>query len=189
MAAGLRAQPLVRRADVFRGFLRPPGSGTPYVGQVVPALLPDVVLLVETTTAEAAQRMLRHRAVVSVVAEEPTAHAFAATDVRRIGPVDHDRQGVFLFNYFAGDGVETTLDAWQYTAGWFQRETGLDNSTVLAPLSPEMGEHTLVNHCRWDHPLDVVPSLMLKRSFRSYVLDTFARNRVSPRPLLYRLDR
>ncbi|WP_402377285.1 hypothetical protein [Isoptericola rhizosphaerae] len=189
VAAELRRQPGVQRADVFRGFLRPPGSGRPFEGQDVPVLLPDVVLLVEATTPQVAQSALEHPAVARLLVEEPTAHAFAASDVRRIGPVDHERQGVFLFNYFAADDVESNLHAWQYTAGWFQEETGLDNSTVLAPRAPRVGEHTLVNHCRWDRSVDILPSLVFKRSFRTYVLQTFARHRVSARPLLYRLDR
>lgn len=189
LAALLRGHPDVRRADVFRGYLRPPGSSNPAPDQSAPTLLPDAVLLVETTTSETASSVLEHPALQALLADRSTAHAFAASNVRRIGAVDHDRQGVFLFNYFSADDVASNLHAWQHTAGWFQEETGLDNSTVLAPLAPGAGEHTLVNHCRWDRPRDVLPSLAFKRSFRTYVLHTFARNRVTPRPLLYRLDR
>lgn len=34
---------------------------------------------------------------------------------------------------FFADSLEQNLGVWEYTAGWFQEETGLDNSTVLVP--------------------------------------------------------
>ena len=78
-----------------------------------------------------------------------------------------------------------------YTAGWFQDQTGLDNSTVLRPLDPAQstGGYSLVNHCRWDRLRDVLPALVLKPSFRTFVLHTFAEHRTAPHPVLYRLDR
>jgi hypothetical protein len=103
-----------------------------------------------------------------------------------MAPVDHSRPGVFLFNYFSAKDVESNLFAWQYTAGWFQDQTGLDNSTVLRPVGDDSA-YTLVNHCRWDRMRDVLPSLVLKRSFREFVLRVFDDNGVAPRPILYRL--
>jgi len=47
----------------------------------------------------------------------------------------------------------------------------------------------LVNHCRWDRLRDVLPALIVKRSFRSFVLTVFAAKRVVPDPILYRLHR
>jgi hypothetical protein len=81
------------------------------------------------------------------------------------------------------------LFAWQYTAGWFEDQTGLDNSTVLRPVDPDGVPYSLVNHCRWDRLRDVLPSLLFKRSFRGFVLRVFAENRVAPRPILYTLLR
>jgi len=78
---------------------------------------------------------------------------------------------------------------WQYTAGWFQDQTGLTNSTVLQPVDPESVPHRLVNHCWWDRRRDVLPSLVFKRSFHNFVLRVFAENGVAPRPILYRLLR
>ena len=63
-------------------------------------------------------------------------HIVSATNARHIGPVDHARQGTFLFNHFYADSVVQNLEVWNYTAGWFQAETGLDNSTVLLPDDP-----------------------------------------------------
>jgi hypothetical protein len=54
-------------------------------------------------------------------------------DVRRMGPVDHGRQGVFLLNYFYADRTDLNLAARQDTAGRFHDQTGLDSSTVLLP--------------------------------------------------------
>lgn len=74
---------------------------------------------------------------------------------------------------------------WERTAGWFQRETGLDNSTVLEPTTDDV-PYTLINHCRWNHLRDVLPSLTVKPSFRSFGLRTFAAHDVVPHPLLHR---
>lgn len=71
--------------------------------------------------------------------------------------------------------------------GWFHDETGLDNSTVLQPTAGSRVPYTLVNHARWDRLRDVLPALLLRRSFRSFVLRVFADNRVTPNPILYRL--
>jgi hypothetical protein len=114
-------------------------------------------------------------------------HTIEATNVRRIGPVDHSRQGVFLFNYFFADDVEQNLGIWKYTAGWFQSETGLDNSTVLLPVDAGRSRYSIINHCRWDRLSDILPSLIFKRSFHTYVLDNFEANQVAALPILYRL--
>ena len=151
----------------------------------------DTVLLVETTPPADAERVLDDEPVVRRLltylrAEATDTLVFSASNVRRIAPVDHRRQGVFLFNYFSAKDVESNLFAWQYTAGWFQDQTGLDNSTVLRPLGGDSA-YTLVNHCRWERMRDVLPSLVFKRSFRDFVLRVFDDNGVAPRPILYRL--
>jgi len=76
---------------------------------------------------------------------------------------------------------------WEYTAGWFGQETGLDNSTVLLPRDGERSEYNIMNHYRWDRLLDVMPSLLFKRSFRDYVLANFEANNVAAMPILYRM--
>ena len=114
-------------------------------------------------------------------------HIVSATNARHIGPVDHARQGTFLFNYFYADSVVQNLEVWNYTAGWFQAETGLDNSTVLLPDEPSQSQYAIINHCRWDRLLDILPSLIFKKSFHSYVLDNFVANDVAAMPILYHL--
>ena len=189
-AADLRTDPRVVRADVFRGLLRPPGRRRLPAGRDVPDADFDAVLLVETTSVGTATELVADAAVAGLLtALRGTAVrtlTFAGSNPRRIAPVDHDRDGVFLFNYFSADDVDTNLYAWQYTAGWFQDRTGLSNSTVLQPVSPEPVPYTLVNHCRWDRLRDVLPSLLFRPSFRGFVLRVFAENRVAPRPILYR---
>jgi hypothetical protein len=192
-AATLRRDPYVVRADVFEALLRPPGRRRERAGQDVPDADFDAVLLVETATVAGAADLPDTPVVSGLLANLHEAAArtlvFAGSNARRIAPVDHQRQGVFLFNYFSADDVDANLFAWQYTAGWFQNQTGLDNSTVLQPLEPDAVPYSLVNHCRWDRLRDVLPSLLFKRSFRSFVLRVFRENQVAPRPILYKLHR
>ena len=76
------------------------------------------------------------------------------SNVRRIGAVDHLRRGVFLFNYFFADELSQTLGVWDYTAGWFQDQTGLDNSIVILPDPDQQCPYKILNHCRWDYLVD-----------------------------------
>ncbi len=189
----LEADPSVVSAVVFDALVIPPGRGEfieKRSGEVHVARF-DLVVLVETASPEAAdvlgaspvyaemERSVREAAAFT--------HRIAATNAKRIGPVDHGRQGVFLFNYFFADDTDQNLAVWEYTAGWFQQETGLDNSTVLLPRDGETSGYNIVNHCRWDHLRDVLPSLIFKGSFRAYVLANFVANRVAAMPILYRM--
>lgn len=189
-AAALRRDARVLRADVFRGLVRPPDGNL--AGHGGPAADFDAVLLIETRTVADASSLRADGLVARLMAElARTADrtlVFTASNVRRMGPVDHERQGVFLFNYFAADDVDTNLYAWQYTAGWFHDEAGLDNSTVLQPADLQ-GPYTLVNHARWERLRNVLPALLFKRSFRTFVLRVFADNRVTPNPILCRLHK
>lgn len=183
MAALARTRADVLDASVFTALVRPPGGGE--AGEEIAY---DVVLLIETSDVAAAQALASWAGFQQLV-ETATADArdsllFVASSPKRIAPVDHDRGGVFLFNYFSAPSVEANLFAWQYTAGWFQQQTGLDNSTLMQPAE---GRYTLVNHCRWDTLRDIMPSLIFKPSFRRFVLRIFDENGVAPRPLLYRL--
>jgi hypothetical protein len=74
-----------------------------------------------------------------------------------------------------------------YTAGWFEVETDLHNSTVLLPDDAATSQYSIINHCRWDRLRDVLPAMLLKKTFHSYVLDNFAANNVAAMPILYRL--
>ena len=128
-----------------------------------------------------------HGIVQLIFSAASLVHQITATNVRRIAPVDHSRGGVFLFNYFFADSVDQNLSVWNYTAGWFQAETGLDNSTVLLPIDPQINRNTAsstiaagTRSVKYCHPS------FSERSFRSYVLDNFAANNIAAMPILYR---
>ncbi|MCW1933564.1 hypothetical protein [Pararhodobacter zhoushanensis] len=181
-------------AHVFIALVIPPGRGA-YLRrrpQIRPARF-DLVLLVETATPEAAQTLQASDDCQALLAATaPLARrqaAFSATNIRHIGPVDHARQGVFLFNWFTAEDLDQNLAVWNYTAGWFTDQTGLDNSTVLQPQAGQAPDWPLVNHCRWEGLSDILPALIFKRSFRAYVLAHFAANRTAAMPVLYRLAR
>lgn len=204
-AERLKAEPGVHNAWVLKTLLTPPGRGFAYL-QERPQLLTakfDVVLLVECESPECA-RALRQgelwRAVLEPLSKEATRSlSVSGSNARCMGDVDHSRQGVFLFNYFFADNVATNLAIWEFTAGWFQVETGLDNSTLILPdddsrvgAEPDAGsfmttQHSVINHCRWDRLSSVLPSLIFKRSLTSYVLNNFAANKCAANPILYKL--
>lgn len=187
----LEADPSVVSAVVFDALLIPPGRGKflkRRPGKVHLARF-DLAVLIETTTPEAVDAVEAspvYAEMERAIREAATfTHRIVATNARRIGPVDHERQGIFLFNHFFADDTSQNLAVWEYTAGWFGQETGLDNSTVLLPREGETSDYNIVNHCRWDRLRDVLPSLVFKRSFRDYVLANFAANRVAAMPILY----
>ena len=189
----LKQEPGVVSAVVFDALLIAPGRGgfiEKRRDQVHVARF-DLAVLIETEDAEVARRIETHAAYremeQAIRSAASYTHAIAATNVKRIGPVDHDKQGVFLFNYFFADSTEQNLAVWEYTAGWFQKETGLDNSTVLLPIEAQGSRYNIINHCRWDKLTDILPSLIFKRTFRSYVLANFEANDVAAMPILYRM--
>jgi hypothetical protein len=179
-------------AHVFAARIVPPGRGAflKQRPQIRPARF-DLVLLVECDSPEAARSQSDSAAWQALVAEvAPLARrsaAFTASNIRRIGPVDHTRPGIFLFNWFYADDLNQNLAVWEYTAGWFTDQTGLDNSTVLAPEPGQGADWPIVNHCRWDGAGDILPALIFKRSFRRYVLAHFLANRTAAMPVLYRM--
>ncbi len=185
----LLLDPRVVRADLFRAALRPPGTMENAAREDVPPASFDAVMLVETTSPDTASSIAAEAPITSLRSSLRSPLIFAGGNPRRIGSVEHTRQGVFLFNYFSAPDVSSNLRAWQYTAGWFQDETGLDNSTVIEPVAGASSPYTLINHCRWDHYRDVLPSLVFKRSFHTFVLRVFEEHGVVSRPTLYRLHR
>jgi hypothetical protein len=153
----------------------------------------DLAILVETDSVERAEALRRHalfRGFEDRVREE-AGHVYvvAASNAKRLGAVDHARDGVFLFNYFFADSPAQNLAAWERTAGWFQQKTGLDNSTVLMPMHADLSQYTLIDHARWDRLSDILPSLLLERSFRDFVLAQFDASDAAPMPIFYRLAR
>jgi hypothetical protein len=132
----LRALPGVRAATLYKALLIPPGRGH-FLKQRPAAHIAryDVAALVEAESSAAAKAVnatSEWNALQSDMrAVSKDVYAVAASNVKRIGPVDRTRDGVFLFNYFFADRLEQNLAVWEYTAGWFEYETDLHNSTVL----------------------------------------------------------
>jgi hypothetical protein len=188
----LRDDERVLEANAFDGLLTPARRGALLKQRPdVPIARFDLAVLVEAVSPAAAAELEAGAPWTELVQELEAAsrHSYRlrAHNVRRMGPVDHHRQGVFLFNYFYADRTDLNLAAWQYTAGWFRDQTGLDNSTVLLPDATSEPRYRLVNHARWDRLRDVLPSLIFKRSFHTYVLEHFRVNGVAAMPVLYRL--
>ena len=189
----LEPDPSVVSAVVFDALIIPPGRGE-FIKErpdKVHVARFDLAVLIETTSPETADDVKAsplYADLERAIREAATfTHVITATNVKRIGPVDHNRQGIFLFNYFFADDTAQNLAVWEYTAGWFVQETGLDNSTVLLPREGERSNYNIINHCRWDRLRDVLPSLIFKKTFRTYVLANFEANRVAAMPILYRM--
>jgi len=189
----LRTDENVKDAVVFKAIIIPPGIGK-FIEErkdKVHIAKFDFVILIETTSIEVIENIKNSRLyqiIVNAIKDASVfTHIINATNIKHISPVNHNKQGVFLFNYFFADSLEQNLGVWEYTAGWFQQETGLNNSTVLLPTDKQQSKYTIINHCRWDKLSDVLPSLIFKKSFHSYVLDNFYANKVAAMPVLYKI--
>jgi hypothetical protein len=189
LAAELERLEPVAKATVYRAIVVPPPAGYAKEKASHPARY-DVAVLVETTSPEVLDQVERsepyQRLLEAVKGAASDVHVMRARCVKRIADVDKTRQGLFLFNYFVADDPEVALELWDYLADWYVGETGLRNSTLLAPIGP--ADYAIVNHARWDESL---PRFMLRQfakpSFYSYVLGNMRANRTGAMPLLYRL--
>jgi len=115
-------------------------------------------------------------------------HVVAARNAKRVGDVDKTRPGTFIFNYFVADDPAVMLELFDYLAGWYEAETGLDNSILLVPLDEEKSDYVAINHARWDASLPRFAwQQFSKRSFRTYLLANLKANHVGAMPILYRL--
>jgi len=182
----------VESAVVFKASLIPPGKGKLLEERPeVHIAKYDVVVLIETESKSIAENIKSHKLYTDL--EKKISEAanntlyLSASNVKKIDSVDHNRQGVFLFNFFYADNVQQNIGIWEYTAGWFQQETGLDNSTVLLPENPGQSDYKIINHCRWDSFSNILPSLIFKKTFETYVLGNFYENNVAAIPILYKL--
>jgi len=197
LARALERESGVEKVTTYEAVGFPPFTRFPYVKERAEEIrLPrfDVVVLVETTSpadvrdvqGTAAYRQL----LETLLAHSRRVHVVAARNAKRIGDVDRDRQGLFLFNYFVADDKELALRLFDHLAGWYEVETGLDNSTLLVPLEGERSDYLAINHARWDQSLPrFLSRQLLKKSFRTFVQANLAANRVGSMPVLYRLAR
>jgi hypothetical protein len=169
---------------------RPPGvrerAGTSRVARF------DVAVLVETRSPAAAREVQRAPAYAALLdalrTQARQLHVLVGRDAKRVGDVDETRPGTFLFNHFVAPDAAPALDLWDYLAGWYAVETGLDNSTLLVPAEGAASDYAMINHARWDaHPLRVFLEQVLRPSFRRFVLANPAATDVVAMPVLYRL--
>jgi hypothetical protein len=192
LAELLEQRDTVEKVTVFHAtVIAPPSS---YVKQHRDAIhLPryDIVVLVETTSPETAHQVQQTAAYAALVealkSRASDLHIIVARNVKRVGDVEKRRKGAFLFNYFVGEDPEVTLALWDYLAGWYAVETGMDNSTLLLPLEGERSDYTIINHARWDGLLHFMWQQMTKRSFRTYMQANLDANHVGAMPILYHL--
>jgi hypothetical protein len=152
----------------------------------------DIVVLIETTSPEttrAVQNAPAYQALVEALTSKARQmHVIAARNVKRIGDVDRTKKGLFLFNYFVGDDPQVTLELWDYLADWYEVETGLDTSVVLAPLEGEHSDYLIINYAHWDERFPrLLWRQLSKKSFRNYLLANLTANRVGAMPVLYQL--
>jgi hypothetical protein len=188
LASQLARLGTVETATVYRAVLVAPPAGS--AKQAPHRARHDVVVLVETTSPavlDQVQATEPYQLLVEAVTEAATdVHVMPARCPKRVGDVDKTRQGLFLFNYFVADDAAVALQLWDYLAGWYAAETGLENSTLLEPLGE--ADYVFVNHARWDHSL---PRFLLRQltkpSFRTFVLANLQANRTGAMPILYRL--
>jgi hypothetical protein len=189
LAARLEQHEAVTKATVYRAVLVPP-AGRDARRLATRTARYDVAVLIETTTpdsiSDVEQDSQYQHLLDSITPAARELHLIRARCLRRVGDVDKTRQGLFLFNYFAAADPGVALDLWDYLAGWYAAETGLDNSTLLGPLSA--ADYVFINHARRDMPLPVFAARVFgKRTFRSYVLANLHANDTASMPILYHL--
>jgi hypothetical protein len=117
----------------------------------------DIVVLVETSSPAATrgvQATPEYRALLgALTAAAKRTHVIAARNAKRDGDVDKTRPGTLIFNCFVADDPAVMLELFDYLAGWYEAETGLDNSTFASPLDDEKSDYVAINHARWDASL------------------------------------
>jgi hypothetical protein len=188
---GLATRPEIEEATLFRAVLVAPGEGTALVRRRgVHRARYDVVVLIRTTDVPAARALRDDPAYAqlstSLVAAATHTHEVVARNAVRLGDVDHRPNHIFLFNFFYADDNSTLLPVFEYTAGWFQAKTGLANSTLLQPVEGEPADNGIINHASWPRWRTFLPALVLRPSFRTFVLANFAANAIAAQPILYR---
>ncbi|REH45861.1 hypothetical protein C7448_109114 [Tenacibaculum gallaicum] len=179
--------------SLFKATIIPPGMGE-YVKENLNKIHLakfDFVILIEVSSEKICSEIKNHSIYKIMLSEIEKVSSYSqvmtASNIKRIGNVNHKKQGVFLFNYFSAESTEQNLKVWEYTAGWFEKETDLDNSTLLFPLNESKTTYSIVNHCRWDKYIDILPDLIFKKTFKKYVLDNFYANNVGAQPILYKV--
>lgn len=194
LCARLGVREDVTEVAVFRGALRPPGEGAELLARAgaQPARYDVAVLILTHTLADIdAVRSDPDFRTLTAELESAARHTYqvSAANAARIDDVDHHSDDWFLFNYFHCADADTVFDVWKYTAGWFQRRTALANSTLLRPLTGEPDNYSVINHASWPTLRSFLPGLLLRPSFRTFVLANFKVNGIAAQPIIYRRQR
>jgi hypothetical protein len=185
----------VVHVDTFRAIVRPPTrrfSSHLQRASSRHAARFDVMVLIQTRSPEEARELRRVPACRALLeflhSAADDVYVIAARNARRIADVDTTRSGLFLFNHFVAEEAEVMLELWDYLAGWYTTETGLDNSVALVPLEGERSDYALVNWARWDSsPLRHFWSQLAKRGFWRYVTTNLDANHAGAMPVYCRL--
>jgi|TARA_B110000238_G_C16115847_1_gene434794 hypothetical protein len=190
----------VQRADLFSGFIIPPGSkeGLQLIKEknieIQPAKF-DIVILIQSESIDNLDVIENNKKLIEIEdylrANTERFFKTKAQNKMKIAEVDKNTNGVFLFNYFYCKDEKTVLDVWKYTAGWWTENANLTNSTPLSPLNKKC-DYALINHCKWNRLIDILPILILGRigiikGLNSFVLKNFIANQIVAMPVLYRL--
>lgn len=189
IAGRLQRHDAVTKATVYRAALIPP-PGKDWLRLAARPARYDVAVLIETTTPASISDVEADPDYQQLLDTTTSAarqhHLMRARCLRRVGDVDKNRQGLFLFNYFAARQPDVALDLWDHLAGWYAAETGLNNSTLLGPVGT--ADYVFINHARWDLPLPVFAARNFgKPSFYNYVLANLHANDTAAMPVLYHL--
>jgi len=192
------AQPLeqldaVEKVTVFHASVMLPIERLSYIKQRKDTIhIPqfDIVVLIETKSVLATrdvQTTPAYRTLVDTLTRKAEhMHIVTARNAKRIADVDKTLPGLFLFNYFVADDVEVMLQLWDYLAGWYAVETGLDNSTLLVPQEGESSDYLAINHARWDVSLlRILWREFSTATFTTYLQENLDANRVGSMPVWY----
>jgi hypothetical protein len=193
LARQLERLDAVERATVFDAIaFAPPSAYVQEQKGAVHVAHFDIVVLIETTelsTTRDVQTTPAYQALVGALnSNAKRMHIITARNVKHIGDVDRSKKGLFLFNYFVGDDSQVTLELWDFLADWYEVETGLATSVLLAPLEGEHSDYRIINYAQWEERLPrVLWRQLSKKSFRNYMLANLAANRVGAMAVMYRL--
>ncbi|PSL00617.1 hypothetical protein CLV63_10191 [Murinocardiopsis flavida] len=163
----------VVEATVYEAVLIPPITGGPRF---------DVAVLIRTTTPDTIAAVQKAAPYLRFNAD----FAMAARNIRRIGETDRTSAGTFLFNHFTAADPEGAVAVWENLTGWYTRETGVDNSTLLQPV--DGSKFAFVNYVRLPTgPVRFLLSQFAKPSFFRHVRGHLRSNGMAAMPIMARI--
>jgi len=185
--AEIRKHRAVVRATGYRAVLMPPARPPAFAPGLEPPRF-DVSVLIETKSPDdladigGSDSVAALRSLLSDAAERVEERR--ARCIKAIADVEKRATGTYLFNYWVAADRDTAAEVFDHLAPWYQKNTGLTNSTVLQPLDDEV--IAFVNHARWDAGLWSIMLHQLRPSFFSFVRPNLTANDVQVYPALYR---